>query len=548
MEISIICLKDNSRLGRDFLRVGLYREMFKEKGVRLIAINDGYDSSKGEDDLLPFRDIFAEWHARDTSNKIRAIFKSYMSNGKRCSGSLPYGYKKNNCDVNDPIIDEEAAVVVRRIFNMIIEGKGINHIARTFIAEQIPIPSEYWKRNGMEVRSPAYLDPYGWTSTTIGYILKNPQYKGTLILGKTKYSSYKGNKKLLKTTLEEQFVFENAMPAIVSEEVWENAQRLRRTVRRSPKVDKEPNPLTGLLFCADCGSKMSHRRHVYKNGSEDNSYCCSKYRGLTKLCTMHYISVKNLSVIILDVVRKVTAYAKTNEEEFLSKVRELSEKQQENSIKDNKKLLTKYNKRFDELNSLIKKLYEGNASGKIPDKHFERMLSEYDEEQTSLEVKISELQQEIDNFNDKKLKADNFMEIVKRYTEFEELTPQILNEFIDKIVVHEKTKDDFGAKHQQINIHLNFIGNFELPENVIEEMELQAQQRKLAELEARKQRNKEISKERAKQQKLARQELTARYKAGLLSPEEFEEYERKRKHSLAWQNLLIKVKPQNEEI
>ena len=498
-EVGSILTKDSSRIARDYLRMGLYREMFSDKGVRLICINDGYDSFKGDDDFMPFRDIFSEWHARDTSKKIRAIFKSNMANGKRCSGAIPYGYKKNNGDVNDLLIDDDAAAIVRRIYQMIIDGKGINIIARTLMEEKIPIPSEYWKRKGMEYRCNRYTDPYGWTGTTISYIIKNPEYKGTLILGKTKNSSYKGNKKKLHTTPEEQFIFENAIPAIVSEEVWENAQRLRQTRRKAPKIEHEPNPLTGLLWCATCGAKMTHRHTRSSKGHLDNSYICSRYRGITKLCTMHYISVINIEKLILEVIKKVSIYAKTNEEEFINKVREVSQMQQDNVIKECKKSLSKSNKRHDELNGLIKKLYEGNASGKIPDKHFERMLAEYDEEQTSLEEKIAELQHEIDSFNEKKLRADNFMELVKRYTEFNELTPQMLNEFIEKVIIHEKVKDELGAKQQQIDIYLNFVGNFTLPEEILTAEELTVRYKHALRLAYQRERNR-LSREKRKQQ------------------------------------------------
>jgi DNA invertase Pin-like site-specific DNA recombinase len=229
-----ILLKTPDRMGRDHLRVGLLLEQFRDMGIRLIAVSENIDTDKGEDDFTPIRTLFAEWYARDCSRKIRQVFKSRMTNGKRCSGAIPYGYLPRDGDTQDLIIDEEAAPNVRRIFQMIINGKGVNDIARALMGDRIPIPSEHWKRIGQPYRSVKYADPYGWTPTTVSYIIGKPEYKGTLVLGKTQNSFYKG-KKAVKTGAEEQYVFENAMPAIVDSETWENAQRLKKTVRRAPR-------------------------------------------------------------------------------------------------------------------------------------------------------------------------------------------------------------------------------------------------------------------------------------------------------------------------
>ena len=258
--VGTVVIKDQSRIGRDVLEVGLLKRTFEENDVRFIAAEDGLDTANGFDIMSLFRDVINEFYVADTSRKIKAVFKSRMEKGLRCSGAIPYGYVRNNGDIQDLIIDEEAAVIVRRIFQMIIEGKGVNDIARTLMNEQVPIPSEHWRRIGMEVRTAKISDPYGWTPTTVGYIVSKPEYKGTVVLGKTKNATYKGNKRAVKTAPEEWHVFENALPVIVDSETWENAQRLRRTVRKAPKVDQAPNPLTGLLYCADCGSKLSHRR------------------------------------------------------------------------------------------------------------------------------------------------------------------------------------------------------------------------------------------------------------------------------------------------
>ncbi|GHU35083.1 recombinase [Clostridia bacterium] len=459
-KVSTIISKDSSRLFRDYIRAGLYREMFQEKGVRLICVSDGIDTAvSAGDDFLPFREVINEWYAKDCSKKIRAVFKNRMQNGKRCSGAIPYGFLPNNGNVNDLIIDEDAAVNVRRIFQMIIDGHGVNGIARTLMDEQIPIPSEHWKRIGQPYRAVKYADPYGWTPTTVSYIIGKPEYKGTVVLGKTQNSSYKGHK-AVKTDAENQYIFENALPVIVEPEVWENAQRLKKTVRRAPKSEAAPNPLTGLLYCHECGAKLTHRHSGY-----DNSYVCSAYRkGVKQNCTIHYISVKNIEKLLLDAIRRVTSYVRDNDSDFIEKVRAASVLHAESSVKESKRQLAKSKRRVDELSGLIKKLYEDNASGKIPDKHFDRMFAEYDAEQTTLETKIVELQSEVDTFAADSLRADKFVDIALRYTEFPELTPQLLNEFIDRVEIYEKDKS--GDKvTQAIDIHFNFIGNFDVPED-----------------------------------------------------------------------------------
>jgi DNA invertase Pin-like site-specific DNA recombinase len=457
--VGTILLKTLDRMGRDHLRVGLLLEQFRESGIRLIAVSEGIDTDKGEDDFTPIRTLFAEWYARDCSRKIRQVFKNRMANGKRCSGAIPYGYLRNNGDVNDLVIDEEAAAVVRRIFAMIIGGHGVNDIARTLMGEQIPIPSEHLKRLGVENRHLNYPDPYAWTPTVVTYIVTNPAYKGTLVLGKTKNTSFKG-KKAVATSEDEQYVFENALPVIVEPEVWENAQRLKKTVRKAPKSEGAPNPLTGLLYCHECGAKLTHRHSGY-----DNAYCCSAYRkGVKKCCTIHYISVKNIEKILLTAIRRVVCYVRDNDSDFVEKLRAASVIQAENTVKEGKRELARSRRRVDELDGIIRKLYEDNASGRIPDKHFDKMFAEYDTEQTALETKIAELQAEVDRFAADSLRADNFVELARRYTEFAELTPQLLNEFISRVEIYEKDKG--GDKvTQKVDIYFNFIGNFTVPDD-----------------------------------------------------------------------------------
>ena len=518
--VATVIIKDQSRIGRDVLEVGLLKRTFEENNVRFIAAEDGLDTANGFDIMSIFRDVINEFYVADTSRKIKAVFKSRMEKGQSCSGSISYGYLADPQDKQKWIIDEEAAAVVRRIFQMIIEGKGVSEIGRTLRAEQIPIPSEHWKRIGAPVRCAGYADPYAWSATTISYIIGKPEYMGQRVLGKTVCENYKTGYNR-KTTPEERFYFEGAIPAIVDEETWNNAQRLKKTVRRPPKREGPPNPLSGLLYCADCNSKLSHRVSIVQKKYPDDSYVCSNYRQLTRDCTMHYIATKNMEKLILSTIQRVSWYVKENEQEFIGKVREASSVQQEETVKACKQKLRQSEKRYAELDVLVKKLYESNATGKLSDRHFERLMAEYDEEQKTLETTIKELQNQVDTWSEDKLKTDRFIELVKRYTDFSELTTPMLNEFVEKVIVY----DGIGrgkARRQRVDIHLNFIGNFELPADFVTPMEIEQQRRQEEEQAVKQQRSKELAKIQAEKIQKRNRGFTARKRAGLLTPEEIE--------------------------
>jgi hypothetical protein len=456
-----------------------------------------------------------------------------MEKGLRCSGSISYGYLADKDDKNKWVIDEEAAAVVRRIFQMIIDGRGVNEIGRILRAEQIPIPSEHWKRIGMPVRAAKYADPYAWSGTTISYIIAKPEYMGRKVLGKTVNESYK-TKKNRKTTEEERFIFDDEIPVIVDEETWNNAQRLKKTVRRTPKREGSPHRLTGLLYCSDCNSKMTHRNHLVQKKYLDDAYVCSSYRQLTRDCTMHYITTKSMESLILASIQRISWFVRENESEFVQLVREASTVQQEETVKDCKRRLSQSKKRYSELDGLVKKLYEQNATGKLSDRHYERLLIDYDNEQSALEATMTELQAQIDTWSEDRLKTDRFIELVKRYTDFSELTTPMLNEFIEKVVVHEGDKRGTDRR-QRVDIHLNFIGTFEVPAEIVTPMELEEQRRHEEEQAAKEQRSKELAKAREERRLQERREFTARKKAGLLTPEEAEADRLRLEHSRAWQ-------------
>ena len=535
--VATVIIKDQSRIGRDVVEVGLLKRTFDEYNVRFIAASDNLDTANGFDIMSIFRDVINEWYVADTSRKIKAVFKSRMEKGLRCSGSICYGYLASKEDKGEWIIDEEAAPVVKRIFQSVLAGESIAAIGRALRAEQIPIPSEHWKRIGAPVRTAGYADPYAWSATTIGYILSRPEYMGRKVLGKTVCENYK-TKSTRKTTAEEQYIFEGAIPAIIDEETWHNVQRLRETKRRAPKTQNAPNRLTGLLYCAECGAKLTHRRNLVQGKWWDDAFICGNYRQLTRDCTMHYIPTQKLEAAILSTIQRVSWYVRNNEAEFIERVREASDQRQEEAVKDSKTQLAKAKRRHKELDGLVKKLYEANATGKLPDKHFTRLFAEYDEEQAALEASIAEWQEQIDNWNADKLKTEKFIELVKRYTDFSELTTPMLNEFIEKVVVHEATGGRGNSRRQRLDIYLNFIGAFEVPAHIVTPMEEEAERRRQEEQAAKEARSRGLKEARYEKRKQEKRDFTARKKAGLLTPEEQAEEEKrlakKREQNQAW--------------
>ena len=471
-EVSTILFKTMDRMGRDYLRVGLYREMFREKGIRIIAVADNYDSAAGDDDLSPFREIMAEFYAKDISKKIKSVLNAKGRDGKPL-GSIPiYGFKKDPDNTNARIIDDEAAAVVRRIFQMTISGAGPHMIAKTLMEEKVERPSYYMYRTGI-VLSPGKCNldlPYNWRSNSVTVILGHREYMGDLLNFKTTKLSYKSKKQIINAP-DKVLVFENALPVIIDRETWELAQKCRRTVRRPIGVH-EPNPLTGLVFCAQCGGKMHNRRSDYtedKNGKKQtpvDSYECTTYRKnqnkFIDECSIHFIRTSVIRELVLDTIRKTSTYVRDNEAEFTEKLREATTIRQADAAKAHKKQLNKNDRRIAELDVLFRKVYEDNAVGKLTDERFEQMSAAYDKEQADLKAQSAALRSELDSFEQDNLRAGNFIELVRRYTEFGELTPQMLNEFVDKVLVHEADKSS-GERRQLVEIHLNYIGRFMIP-------------------------------------------------------------------------------------
>lgn len=460
--VAACIVKDMSRIGRDHLRVGLLLEQFRECGVRFIAVNDNVDSDKGMDDFTPFRNIINEWVARDTSRKIRAINDARTKDGKHVTGALPYGYLHDPQDRQKWILDEEAAPIVARIFQSIISGKTVTRIAEELTAEKIMTPNAHWKHIGESTSMGAHnADPYKWSTATVINLVKKQEYMGWCVLNKTIKENYKAKRKAAAP--EDMIIFKDAHPAIIDEETWNIVQRLRETRRRPERIGGEPNPLTGILYCADCGEKMYHKKgNTGRPNQPHHEYVCSSYRHYSRSCTCHYIRVPVIEKLILTAIRRVSGYARENEAEFIQRVRETSVICQEAAVKESRKKISKAKRRRDEVSGLIKKLYEAYASGKIPEKHFSELLTGYDTEQETLDTEIAELQTAIDTYNTDSVRADKFIELVKRHTEFTELSASLLNEFVEKVIVHEAVKIN-GKREQTVDIYLNFIGKFDVP-------------------------------------------------------------------------------------
>ena len=526
--------KTKAGLGRDVVEVGLLKRTFDEYHVRFIAANDNLDTANGFDIMSIFRDVINEWYVADTSRKIKTVFKSRMEKGLRCSGSVSYGYlasKENKGEWGNRRGSRRrcAPYLPQRC----CRGEYRQHSKGTPRREKSLSPSEHWKRIGAPVRAAKYTDPYAWSTTTISYILKRPEYTGRKVLGKTVCENYK-TKSTRKTAPEEQYIFDGEIPAIVDEETWNTVQRLMGTKRRAPKRQTTPNRLTGLLYCADCGAKLTHRSSLVQGKYLDDAFVCSSYRQLTRDCTMHYIPTAKMEAAILAAIQRVSWYVRHNEAEFIERVREASDQHQENAVKEYRQKVSKAQRRCKELDGLVKKLYEGNATGKIPDKHFTRLLAEYDEEQTKLEAAIAQWQEAIESWNADRLKTDKFIELVSRYTDFSELTTPMLNEFIEKVVVHEG-EGRGNSRRQRIDIYLNFIGAFEAPAHIVTPMEAEEQRRQQEEQAAKEAHSQELAKAREEKRKAEKREFTARKKAGLLTPEEQAADEARLAHNRAWQ-------------
>ena len=457
--VEAIVIKDMSRLGRDYLKVGQVMEVLRQRGVRLIAINDGVDSLKGDDDFTPFRNIMNEFYARDTSRKIRSVFKSKGMSGKHLTGTVIYGYlwdeKREHW-----LVDEEATEVVRRIFSLTLEGYGPYQIACKLSADRIEIPVVHLARFNEGVnRSKPVKDPYGWGSSTIVNILKKREYLGHTINFKTR--KHFKDKKSHYVSEDEWTIFENTHEAIIDQQTFDLAQKIRSNVRRYPNGWGEAAPLTGLLYCADCGGKMYV--HRTNNGKRISQYTCSNYTKVPcgTLCpTQHRINESAVLTLVSDTLRAIAEYSRNDRTEFIHTVQETQVAQQSADISKKRRRLAAAQKRAGELEKLICKIYEDNALGKLPDARYRALDAQYAKEQDALEIEIAELEKAVTGYEQSQKSAEKFIALIDKYENFDTLTNTMLNEFVEKILVHERARKGSQDTTQEIEIYFNFLGRY----------------------------------------------------------------------------------------
>ena len=457
--VEAIVIKDMSRLGRDYLKVGQVMEVLRQRGVRLIAINDGVDSLKGDDDFTPFRNIMNEFYARDTSRKIRSVFKSKGMSGKHLTGTVIYGYlwdeKREHW-----LVDEEASEVVRRIFSLTLEGYGPYQIACKLSADRIEIPVVHLARFNEGVnRSKPVKDPYGWGSSTIVNILKKREYLGHTINFKTR--KHFKDKKSHYVSEDEWTIFENTHEAIIDQQTFDLVQKIRSNVRRYPNGWGEAAPLTGLLYCADCGGKMYV--HRTNNGKRISQYTCSNYTKVPcgTLCpTQHRINESAVLTLVSDTLRAIAEYSRNDRTEFIHTVQETQVAQQSADISKKRRRLATAQKRAGELEKLICKIYEDNALGKLPDTRYKALDAQYAKEQDTLEIEIAELEKAVTGYEQSQKSAEKFIALIDKYENFDTLTNTMLNEFVEKILVHERSRKGSQDTTQEIEIYFNFLGRY----------------------------------------------------------------------------------------
>ena len=459
-EVKCVITKDLSRMGRNYLQVGMFTEItFPKKGVRFIAINDGVDSAQGDNDMSALRNLFNEWMVRDTSKKIKAVFRAKGMSGKPITSQPVYGYLKG--PDGHFVVDPEAAPVVKQIFSLCLAGNGPTKIARMLTEQNIPTPGtmEYRRTGSTRRYYPDY--PCKWSSNTVAHILERREYLGHTVNFKTEKVSYK-----VKTSVanpeDKIMVFEHTHEAIIDEATWERVQELRKQRKRPNRYD-EVGLFSGILFCADCGSVMYQQRYQTDKRKQD-CYICGNYKKRTHDCTAHFIRTDLLTAGVLSNLRKVTSYAAKHEARFMKLLIEQNEDGGKRRNAAKKKELEAAEKRIAELSAIFKRLYEDSVTGRISDERFTELSADYEAEQRELKERAAAIQAELSKAQEATVNAEKFMNVVRRHTSFEELTPTLLREFVEKIVVHECSYDENKTRRQDIEIYYSFVGKVDLPE------------------------------------------------------------------------------------
>ena len=461
--VGTIIVKDMSRLGRDYLKVGMYTEMvFPNADIRFIAINNGVDSAnQSENDMTPFINIFNEFYAKDTSRKIRAVFKSKGQSGKPLSTNPPYGYVKDPEDKTHWLVDEKAAEVVREIFRLCIQGYGVSEIAKEITKQHILNPTAYAKAGGRSVPDNRGGDnDYTWRGSTVSHMLSRPEYLGHTVNFKTYRKSYK-QKKQLKRDPSEWQIFENTHEAIIDRETYDIVQRIRDGRRRVTPMGEMPT-LSGMVFCADCGAKLYQVRG--RNLPQSEYMVCATYRKRGKeVCSSHQIRNSVIEEFLLDGIRSMTAYVREHEDEFVEMVTMLSKAETEKALRDEKRELEQAQTRVRKLDAIIQRLYEDNVEGKISDERFAKMSENYESEQKSLERRIIEIRSSIATQKENCINVNSFVALVRKHTDIQELNAEAILEFVERLEVFQPARVG-GRKVQRLRIVWNCIGEFTPPQ------------------------------------------------------------------------------------
>lgn len=463
--VDTVIVKDMSRFGRDYLMVGFYTDMFfPDKDIQFIAVNESYDTKNANNDFIPFINFINDYYAKDTSRKIRAIFESRMKDGKRCSGSVPYGYTRIPGDKQTLYVDVEAAKVVKRIFELACEGVNNKQIAVILSEEKVMIPSAYAKsKSPRDCHHTNYHDAYRWNGTTVGYILNRREYLGHTILGKSVRVDKRGKKKRIPVAENDLLVFENTHEPIVTQEIWDKAHKKMRISGKKNPNNTHSHRLSGYIYCPDCGKRMGLVTQRKKNSGEYYyAFQCSQYRNSAMYgeCESHYINAEALEELLLESIKKLSAHVLDDEEAFIEEVTQKCNQNQNEADDANRREVEGAKRRIEELNFMIKKLYEDNVSGKISDRQFSFLSTQYDSEAESLEQKIKELDAIVIEDKTDKANPKRFISLIKKYTDITAITDDMLFEFIDKIYVHTVTGGRTRYRQQQIDIHFNFLGEY----------------------------------------------------------------------------------------
>ncbi len=461
-KINFVIVKDLSRFGRNYVEVGLQVEHFKEQNVRFIAADDHYDSTINEDDLMfPMRNVMNEMYARDVSKKTKAAKKAKAKAGQYIGSKPPFGYKLDPNDRHHLVIDEPAAEVVRRIFRLTADGAGYNKITRIFREEKVLNPITYFNQNNPDYfKADYWRKEFDWHVTSVRAILNNEVYLGMLIYGKQKCKSMKSKTKV-KNPREEWIIAENTHEPIISKELWDTAHKVMSSKRRPAKTG-ELQIFAGLIYCADCGHCLTYGQKQRKDGTYYGAYDCWMYRTHGKeYCPSHYINYDTVYNLVLINLRTVLWDYRNNAQQFKSI---LEKKFQTDSAKEARKLQAEYEKkqsRYEEIDRILCKLYEDSALGKIPESRYEAMSAQYESEQREIKAALPDLRQRIEQLKAKSDATDKFVNLIKKYTVIDQLDAAILNELIDKIVVHHKEVAEDGRVFQQVEIYYRFIGKLE---------------------------------------------------------------------------------------